>query len=1152
MPDDGSQKTDGRSVADYAPGPGRPPLTIRRILLWVLLSAFVPGLILQGVLHWQRFKTELEREQQVHVEVARAVSLAFRAAIHDMAHEANGIGLVISRFSHEDRKAAGRFLSMLLERYPAAVEISWLDSSGSVIASSAGAGGETHRSIKIPAGLEKERPWALETVEPDRKTGAATFTIVHILQDVESRPRGILAITIDAEQFADERLAISRTSNAGFILFDKNGVAAFRRPFFRFPDWERRDFSKEEYVSAALAGREAGGILSIPMTGKRWFTVRTPVPDLGWVAGAGREYDAVMAPLRRDLFMGLGLSLLCLLFSGGIALYFGREILTDLRRLQDAIRTWGKFEKVADRAALQKVAELEEIAAVFEDMTQRRAEAENALHQSEQRYRSLFEAMSDGFALHEIITDADGTPCDYRFVEVNPAFEQLTGKKREEVIGRRVLEVLPGTESYWIESFGRTALTGEPIRVEEFSRELGRWYEVFAYRTAPGKFAAVFTDVTGRRQALERAAREHWETSLINRILWTFHEASGEELFDRVLGIVQESLHSRHGVFGYIPEPGHLYCPSLTKMLDECEVAGKCIYYPPKKWKGLWARALKEKRAVYTNRPSPVPAGHPPIGNNLAVPILFQGEAIGLLNLANKDGGYTDSDLALAETIADRISPILYAWIQKTLREEERIRAEDELRESENRYRELVQSANSAIIRWRSDGTISFVNEYAQDFFGYHYTEIVGRPVNILVPEKESNGVDLTGLVQDIVDHPEHYRNNVNENICRDGRRAWFSWTNKAIVDAGGRVQEILAIGSDITEARQAQNALRESEKRLRMALDAAFLISFEWDIQTKEVQRPVSRDPALHQTSENEVNTLEDVCQIVHPEDRALFIDRVYAALASEDGQYESEFRIVHPDGQIRWLSERGIVMRDGQGRPERLIGFSQDITERKQAEKAMQESREQIRNSLREKEVLLQEIHHRVKNNMQVISSLVALQAEEMPDAAMRSVIREMSHRIRSMAMVHEKLYQSPDLARVEFAEYIESLLRYLWRAHGASTSGLRLALDLEPVLLPVNQAVPCGLILNELVNNSIRHAFSGRDRGRVAVSLHGGGEIPVRLDVGDDGAGLPEEFDWQQSGSLGLRLVKMLAGQLHAAVEVSNDAGTKFSIIFERLKQ
>ncbi|MHB0961036.1 MAG: histidine kinase dimerization/phosphoacceptor domain -containing protein [Pirellulaceae bacterium] len=184
----------------------------------------------------------------------------------------------------------------------------------------------------------------------------------------------------------------------------------------------------------------------------------------------------------------------------------------------------------------------------------------------------------------------------------------------------------------------------------------------------------------------------------------------------------------------------------------------------------------------------------------------------------------------------------------------------------------------------------------------------------------------------------------------------------------------------------------------------------------------------------------------------------------------------------------------------------------------------------------------------NLQVISSLVALQAERLPEAAMRPVFQDVAHRVRSMALVHERLYQSSDLARVEFAEYARSLLTYLWRAHTATASGIRLVLDLEPISISINAAVPCGLILNELVSNALKHAFRGRTEGKVAVSLRGTPEGRVCLRVRDNGVGLPAEFDWQQADSLGLRLIQLLAGQLHATVETTRDGGTAFAVVFD----
>ena len=216
-------------------------------------------------------------------------------------------------------------------------------------------------------------------------------------------------------------------------------------------------------------------------------------------------------------------------------------------------------------------------------------------------------------------------------------------------------------------------------------------------------------------------------------------------------------------------------------------------------------------------------------------------------------------------------------------------------------------------------------------------------------------------------------------------------------------------------------------------------------------------------------------------------------------------------------------------------------DISERRRAE-------ELLSGSLREKEVLLREIHHRVKNNLQVVSSLVSLQTETQTDPAVRTLLGDVRDRVRSMALVHELLYSSDSLAVLDFAEYIRSLLGYLLRTHGEIAVDVKLTLAVQPLPLPVEAAVHCGLILNELVSNALKHAFPRRRGGQIFVALDRevpGGQVCLR--VRDSGVGLPAGLDWRNTPSLGLRLVQMLARQLNGTVDALGPPGCEFRVKF-----
>ncbi len=216
------------------------------------------------------------------------------------------------------------------------------------------------------------------------------------------------------------------------------------------------------------------------------------------------------------------------------------------------------------------------------------------------------------------------------------------------------------------------------------------------------------------------------------------------------------------------------------------------------------------------------------------------------------------------------------------------------------------------------------------------------------------------------------------------------------------------------------------------------------------------------------------------------------------------------------------------------------QEIVERMRAEG-------QIRASLREKEVLLKEIHHRVKNNLQVISSLLYLQSQNVGDALSLEMLRDSQNRVRSMALVHEKLYQSEDLARVDFAGYISSLINHLFQSYGVNSSLIGLKTSVDDFAVDIDTAIPCGLILNELISNSLKHAFPDGRAGEIHVELRSDNAGQFTLLVSDNGIGLPEDWGLRETESLGLQLVNTLVNQLGGTIELDGSGGTAFKITF-----
>jgi two-component sensor histidine kinase len=224
-------------------------------------------------------------------------------------------------------------------------------------------------------------------------------------------------------------------------------------------------------------------------------------------------------------------------------------------------------------------------------------------------------------------------------------------------------------------------------------------------------------------------------------------------------------------------------------------------------------------------------------------------------------------------------------------------------------------------------------------------------------------------------------------------------------------------------------------------------------------------------------------------------------------------------------------------------LVAISiRDASERREAD-------EVLHKSLREKEVLLKEIHHRVKNNLQITTSLLNLQAARLPDTASRDALAESADRVRSMALVHETLHEARSLEQINFSEYAHKIAEGLMQSYVSVPGSVTLRFAIEDVPLSIDSAIHCGLLINELVSNSLKHAFIGRERGEITIRLTRNAQQQGVLEIGDDGVGLPADLDFRRTESLGLQLVTILAKQLGAEVELERAHGTTFRLTFSQ---
>ena len=291
----------------------------------------------------------------------------------------------------------------------------------------------------------------------------------------------------------------------------------------------------------------------------------------------------------------------------------------------------------------------------------------------------------------------------------------------------------------------------------------------------------------------------------------------------------------------------------------------------------------------------------------------------------------------------------------------------------------------------------------------------------------------------------------------------------------------------------------------------------------------------------ENYVRDVNGWLECVHPDSRNEMARYLANDIMREKKYFDKEYKVLRKtDNTEIWVHGLGSLESDSEGNLVKMFGTIQDITEKKNA-------RDIIENSLREKEVLLKEIHHRVKNNFQKIISLISLQEELITDQKVTSIFHDLQTRLRSMSLIHELMYGSGNFAAINFKDYVEHLTRYLFRTYSTSDR-IKLNLDLENHNLDLESIIPCGLIINEVLTNSFKYAFPSEMDGNINISF-GKVNDEYRLEISDDGVGVENKIDFENVNSLGLRLINLFTKQLKGSMEIiQHRNGLKFVFKFK----
>jgi len=526
--------------------------------------------------------------------------------------------------------------------------------------------------------------------------------------------------------------------------------------------------------------------------------------------------------------------------------------------------------------------------------------------------------------------------------------------------------------------------------------------------------------------------------------------------------------------------------------------------------------------------------------------VIDSGEWRGQYVQQRKDGSQFWADTVISMIKDEQEQPIGFVGIDRDITDTQQLYAE--LLASEKKYRLLAENATDIIITLNNNLKITYISPSVTQMMDLQPTDLVGQPVESLV---------TPAAYQQIL--AEHHKFQAGRQpdqtitlefeVFPQNKPSFWTEINAAMLIEDEQRVGYLANVRDVTQRRITEAALRESASRFRAVLTNVDLIAVTLDT---EGNITFANDFLLNLTGWERADVIGKswfemfIPLKMRDEIAAIFKHTI------EKGDFPAHYQneIITRNGETRLINWSNTVYRNAQKQIMGVTSLGADITERKQAE-------QQIKTSLQEKEVLLKEIHHRVKNNLQIISSLLALQADSINDDGVRHALNDSRSRIKSMALVHERLYRSENLAHIDAKTYLETVVRHVFSIYRHPHTNPALNFDIDDIMLNLDTAIPCGLIINELVSNALKYAFPAFKNGatpaaagQICINLHRlENERQYQLVVSDNGIGLPPHLNLEEAPTLGLKLVRILTEQLDSQLTLNNEAGVTYTINFQQ---